>query len=76
MITQQDERDLIGFAIIGNLFKDEKMLGALSDTIRRLGCVNVLTWLSKQSPHPKFYALLLTACATVVREDDLSFGEA
>jgi hypothetical protein len=76
MLSEQDKQDLIGFAVVGNALKDEKMLGALADTIRRLGVVNVLTWVATQDERRKFYKRILATCEMVTREDGVTYGSA
>lgn len=76
MLSEQDKEDLIGFAVVGEALNDTKMLGALADAIRRIGVVNVLTWVSGKDERRTFAKVIVRECARVAQEDGVSYGSA
>jgi hypothetical protein len=70
-MTEQDKRDIIGFALVGNLLEDPTILTGLDAVIRRLTPEYVVAWLVSDPGHARFkYSHhILNACARVSGED-------
>ena len=73
-MSEQDKQDLIGFVLVDGVFNDNLLSQAADDLIRRVGVVNVLSWVATKDSRRKFARRILDRCERIAREDEVCLG--
>lgn len=73
-MSEQDKQDLIGFVLMDGVLPDNLLSRAADDLIRRVGVVNVLSWVATKDSRRKFARLILDRCERIAREDEVCLG--